>query len=168
MYKLFLYIKFLLKSTNQHGVQSPFVYELVTNCFYNKSLNEKNRLTALFVKDKKLSGKQMKFVNKLVNYFKKDEEDFSSKKDSILKNSTDKFDLIYFDSPDQFHFNKIITILNTNQFVLINNINNSKKQNDTWGSLVKHPLATVTIDIYFFGLIFFRKGQVKEHFIIRP
>lgn len=29
------YIKFLLKSTNQHGVHSPFVYNLVTKCFYD-------------------------------------------------------------------------------------------------------------------------------------
>ncbi|KAB1064561.1 class I SAM-dependent methyltransferase [Tamlana haliotis] len=31
------YIKFLLKSTNQHGVHSPFVYDLVTKCFYDRS-----------------------------------------------------------------------------------------------------------------------------------
>lgn len=34
------YIKFLLKSTNQHGVHSPFVYNLVTNCFYDHSKYE--------------------------------------------------------------------------------------------------------------------------------
>jgi predicted O-methyltransferase YrrM len=30
------YLQFLLKSKNQHGVHSPFVFDLVTKCFYDK------------------------------------------------------------------------------------------------------------------------------------
>ena len=37
MYQLISYIKFLLKSTNQHGVHSPFVYDFVTKCLYDKT-----------------------------------------------------------------------------------------------------------------------------------
>ncbi len=32
---LFSYLKFLWHSTNQHGVHSPFVFNLVTKCFYD-------------------------------------------------------------------------------------------------------------------------------------
>ncbi|TCK68803.1 methyltransferase family protein [Winogradskyella wandonensis] len=37
MHQLLSYIKFLLNSTNQHGVHSPFVYDFVTKCLYNKT-----------------------------------------------------------------------------------------------------------------------------------
>ncbi|MDD2986323.1 class I SAM-dependent methyltransferase [Flavobacterium sp.] len=32
------YLKFIWNSKNQHGVHSPFVFDLVTNCFYDKKI----------------------------------------------------------------------------------------------------------------------------------
>ena len=36
MYLVIAYIKFLLSATNQHGVHSPFIYNFVTKCLYDK------------------------------------------------------------------------------------------------------------------------------------
>ena len=44
MLALFSYLQFLLKSTNQHGVHSPFVYDFVTKCLYNNQLIPKKEL----------------------------------------------------------------------------------------------------------------------------
>jgi len=38
LYQVKSYLKFLLRSTNQHGVHSPFVFDLITQCFYDKAV----------------------------------------------------------------------------------------------------------------------------------
>ncbi|WP_225035540.1 O-methyltransferase [Winogradskyella sp. SM1960] len=40
MYQLKSYIKFLITSTNQHGVHSPFIYNFVTKCLYSKTKHQ--------------------------------------------------------------------------------------------------------------------------------
>lgn len=37
LFQIKSYFKFLGKSSNQHGVHSPFVFDLVTKCFYDKT-----------------------------------------------------------------------------------------------------------------------------------
>jgi len=36
-----------------------------------------------------------------------------------------------------------------------------------WEIIKTHPKVTVTIDTFQWGLVFFRKEQPKEHFVIR-
>jgi predicted O-methyltransferase YrrM len=37
LHQITSYLKFLVKSSNQHGVHSPFVFDLVTKCFYDRN-----------------------------------------------------------------------------------------------------------------------------------
>lgn len=47
LYPITSYINFLIGSTNEHGVHSPFVYDLITQCFYDRSpYEEYNTLAA--------------------------------------------------------------------------------------------------------------------------
>ncbi|MFD2891562.1 O-methyltransferase [Flavobacterium chuncheonense] len=38
VFQLQSYLKFILKSSNEHGIHSPFVFNLVTKCFYDKTV----------------------------------------------------------------------------------------------------------------------------------
>ncbi len=83
IYQIRHYLKFLLKSTNQHGVHSPFVYQLVTKCFYDQSnfqeytkiedyrkalLKNKTQLISHIAKPERISKFQTKLLFRLVKY----------------------------------------------------------------------------------------------------
>ena len=59
------------------------------------------------------------------------------------------------------------TNLNSKHIILINGIYKDKKAEKDWQNIIKNKEITVSIDLFYFGLIFFRKEQAKEHFTIR-
>jgi hypothetical protein len=38
---------------------------------------------------------------------------------------------------------------------------------EAWSTIKKHPKVTVTVDVFHYGIVFFRREQSKEHFKIR-
>jgi hypothetical protein len=46
------YLKFLLLSKNEHGVHSPFVYDLVTKCFFDSNFPFENSKYASVIRSK--------------------------------------------------------------------------------------------------------------------
>ncbi|WP_139063585.1 hypothetical protein [Flagellimonas eckloniae] len=57
--------------------------------------------------------------------------------------------------------------LHNNSMIFINSIHQTPEKQELWRNLIELPLITVSIDMFHCGVLFIRKEQVKEHFIIR-
>ena len=194
------YLQFLLKSSNQHGVHSPFVYQLVTKCLYKKidknSWKTFQKSNNELLKNKKIknSHKKAKILLKLIHYFKpKNNLEITRSLDlAVIKHAMNsrntcvttiantpteisevtlnrKFDCIYFHK-NQITlktFNTCLKAINNNSFFIFNDIYESSETIKNWSSIKNHPKVKVSLDLFYFGVIFFRKEQAKEHFKIR-
>ncbi|MFD2148126.1 hypothetical protein [Mucilaginibacter antarcticus] len=51
--------------------------------------------------------------------------------------------------------------------LIVIDIYKHKANKQAWTQIKAEPSVTVTIDLFFIGLVYFRKGQVKEDFLIK-
>ena len=255
MYQIISYIKFLLKSTNQHGVHSPFIYDFVTKCLYDKSkystykilenyrtqllkskvklqikdlgagsktMNSNLRKVYKMVKTSSSSLKDTKLLFRISKFFKLNstlelgtslgvgtqamalgnpnnkvltvegcpetlefaKTNFQDLKlenitavntdfiNAINNLSQDSFDCIFFDghhnkSATLEYFNLLKTKAHNDSIFIFDDIYWSKEMTEAWSLICADHAATVSIDVFNFGFIFFRKEQPKQHFRIR-
>jgi predicted O-methyltransferase YrrM len=233
------YLHFLLDARNQHGVHSPFVYQLITKCFYKKMpknlwenfLNEKQYIVdknkklpaSKIAKASGLSNKKAKILIKTVHYFKPKNilgigtslslitsaiktgtenaaittlegctetskiveglfeeikfngievinSDFSKTFSKCTQNK--QFDCVFFGGNQTKqaslnYFEECLKTIHNDSFFVFDGIYWTAEMQEAWSIIKKHPKVTVTIDLFYFGIIFFRKEQAKEHFKIK-
>ncbi|NNE15592.1 MAG: class I SAM-dependent methyltransferase [Saprospiraceae bacterium] len=252
---LWSYLKFWWRSKNQHGVHSPFVFKLVTDCFYDKSnyndysklrqyrkellsnkdsievtdlgvgshmMKTKKRVIAHMAKNAGSTLSRTKLLYRFVQYFKMEsilelgtslgiathamglaqpEASITSLEgcpnitifasDNLKANgiqnatvintefsqglnklSQETFDLMYIDGNHQKeatleYFETLLEKTHNDSIMIFDDIYWSKGMTEAWNTIVAHPQVTVSIDTFFWGIVFFRREQVKEHFIIR-
>ena len=162
IFKLFSRIRFLLKSQNQHGLHSPFVYDFVTKGLYKKRV--KNSNFNEYSELKSISKKQQKVLSKIVKYFKIDTIYFDFK--TFKNNKKNNYKLLYINNISNFK-NINFDDLDSKNIIIFDKIHQNKKTEKDWQNIIKNKEITASIDLFYFGLIFFRKEQAKEHFIIR-
>ena len=80
--------------------------------------------------------------------------------------------LIYFDGNHSKkatldYFELLLPTINNESVWIFDDIHWSKEMEEAWKIIQKHPKVTVTIDTFQWGLVFFRREQPKEHFVIR-
>ena len=262
------YIKFFFKAKNEHGVHSPFVFDLVTKCFYDKTnypeykvlknyrnslLNNKNtievtdfgagsrvfksntREISAIAKNAGISVQNAELLFRIVRYFKPEQileigtslglatsalslgnknskittlegcpstsqkskeesqkfrfnniEFINTEFSSYLKDfstplemtnsfhpSPKTFNLIYFDGNHSKkatleYFNLLLPTVTNDSVWIFDDIHWSPDMEEAWEIIKNHPQVTITIDTFQWGIVFFRKEQKKEHFIINP
>jgi predicted O-methyltransferase YrrM len=96
--------------------------------------------------------------------------------DSTLKdalNSLEKVDYVFFDGnhkeePTLHYFTTCLPYIHNDTVFIFDDIHWSKEMDDAWEKIKLHPQVRLTIDIYNFGLVFFRSEQKeREHFVLK-
>ena len=255
-FKLKAFICFLLQSSNQHGIHSPFVFDFISNCFYKKAneikvstmdairkliyenqhileTNDYGKGSKVFKTNRrkiadiaKIAGMNKKKSTLLLNiiaYFHPKnileigtsvglgsatlsignpdakiitlegcpntanaaQKSFNMHNltnieliignfnDTLTRSLNNKqMDLIYIDGnhqkePTLQYFTECISNIHNDSLIIFDDINWSIEMQEAWNVIKKHPKVTITIDTFFWGIVFFRKSQEKQHLKIR-
>lgn len=255
IFQIIEYVKFWFTSTNQHGIHSPFVYQLITRCFYDRKpkdayailktvykqykqrkdtivvndlgagshrMNVKERKIASIAKNAGTTYTRAQLLYRMAAYFSCEKAlelgtslGFGSVALSLCKtvqlttveacsqtlavaNSTmqglelkniqlvnqsfsdylktlpsnTKFDLIFLDGHHDreatlHYFETLLQHVHNDTVLIIDDIYWSRNMLLAWEKIKDHSAVKVSIDTYFWGIVFFRKEQVKQHFKIR-
>lgn len=256
LFQIKSYLKFLWKSKNEHAVHSPFVFNLVSKCFYDKKpkpeysilkeyrnslLENKNtievtdfgagskvfksntRQIAKIARTAGISAKRAELLFRIVNYFEPKNileigtslglatsalalgnpkavittlegcpetanqcqlqlQKLNINTVNCINKEFSTFlkefplwgpgGLIYFDGNHSKkatleYFELLLPTLSNETLWIFDDIHWSPEMEEAWEIIKTHPKVTVTIDTFQWGLVFFRKEQPKEHFVIR-
>lgn len=257
LFQIKSYLKFLWHSKNEHAVHSPFVFTLITKCFYdrkskpeysilkdhrNSLLKNQNtievtdfgagsrvfksntRQISQIAKTAGISPKRAKLLFRITNYFQPEnileigtslglatsalalgnpkakittlegcpetakiaqlqlqKFNINNVKSVVTEFSTyfktqnpqpTTYNLIYFDGNHSktatlAYFELLLPTITNDSVWIFDDIHWSQGMEEAWEEIKKHPKVTVTIDTFQWGLVFFRREQPKEHFVIR-
>lgn len=92
--------------------------------------------------------------------------------DAIPKLNLTKLDCVFFDgnhtkAATLNYFNLLMSKTYNDSVFIFDDIYWSSEMTEAWNTICNDPRVSVSIDIFHFGLVFFRKEQSKQHFVIR-
>lgn len=86
--------------------------------------------------------------------------------------SDNTYSLVFFDGNHQKeatlrYFEKMLPLSHNNSVFIFDDIHWSREMEEAWEQIKVHPSVRVSIDTFQWGLVFFRREQAKEHFVVR-
>jgi predicted O-methyltransferase YrrM len=91
----------------------------------------------------------------------------------VLLQKLQVVDLAFIDGnhrkqPTLKYFTQLLNKSDENTILIFDDIHWSKEMEEAWEEIKSHPSVTLSIDLFFIGIIFFRKDfKAKQHFSIR-
>lgn len=251
------YLVYLIKSTSEHGVHSPFVFDLLINVIYTRSdyyvyekieavredlLNseqvievedlgagsqfQKNKSKKIknITRNAAKSAKYAQLLFRLVDHFQPSsvlelgtslgistaylaaanskikvisiegctetakiasqnfkkleltniEQNIGNFDDLLpaIVNQQNKIDFVLFDGNHRKkatlnYFQICLQKSHEHSVFVFDDINWSDEMREAWEEIKNNDKVTVTIDLFFLGIVFFRKEQAKQHFVIK-
>lgn len=91
---------------------------------------------------------------------------------AYLKTFDKKLDYAYFDANHRYeptvrYFEECLPFVKNESLFIFDDIYWSDEMTAAWEYIKAHPQVTLTVDLFWIGLVFFRKEQPKEHFTLR-
>jgi predicted O-methyltransferase YrrM len=65
------------------------------------------------------------------------------------------------------YFTQCLPKVHGNTLLIFDDIYWSKGMKEAWETIRAHPQVTLTVDLFWIGLVYFRQGRAKEHFKVR-
>lgn len=134
-----------LTSNSRHGTHSPFVYKIANEVIYSKSKPTTLRLSKQRLLDDIASYFQVKYTRLTA--------DLGIDKALIVSENVD--------------IQQLITIQKEYKYIVVHDIYKSDFAIKLWKSICSDPHFIVCIDLFYFGLIFYREEQPKQLFKLR-
>ena len=96
---------------------------------------------------------------------------FDNKLNAVL-NNIETLDFVYFDgnhkkSATLNYFNQCLPKIKNNTIFVFDDIHWSDDMEEAWNTIKSNPKVTLTVDLFFKGLVFFRKELSKQNFIVK-
>jgi predicted O-methyltransferase YrrM len=90
----------------------------------------------------------------------------------IILNQLKRIDFVFVDGNHQKqatinYFEWCLPKVHDGTLLIFDDIYWSQGMKEAWQLIKAHPKVTVTLDLFWIGLVFFRKGQVKEDFMLK-